>query len=501
MPLSMATVASIAKRYCSEITLIDARFQEIDYKTDADIVGISFYIIQKKEAFKIAERFRKLGKYIIMGGAHPTSKPNECREYADTIFCGEAEYTISQFFKDFQKNKPQKMYRQIQKTDMKDSPIPAYHLLPMNKYILGGINYSRGCPFNCEFCDIKEEWFSGRKVRHKESKQVLAELDELRKFKYLESVFMHDDNFVGNIKAVKELLRHIIAWQKKNEYPFAFAAEASLNIAKDDELLNLFYEAGFRSLFIGVETPNIESLKITRKYQNTATDMIKDIKRIQSYGIDVSAGMITGFDGDKKDIFEKIFDFIQESGIMITSLGPLVVLDKTPLKERLIKEGRYKEDVGFYHPVFGSHKGKSLLEEVTPATINFKPLHMTEEELIEGTNWVLKQIYAHKNFTKRLRVLLNATRRKKKKLSHSSIYPDISFIPSFSAALYNIFFSSKEAFYYNTKLFFKVLLTKPLYFRDLFYFLGVHVSIFNFYKETIGNPNTVPVKCPVRLTN
>ncbi len=501
MPLGMATVASIAKKHCSEITLTDARFQKINYKTNADIVGISFYIMQKQEAFKIAERFRKLGKYVIMGGAHPTSNQDECKAYADTIFCGEAEYTISQFFMDFKNKKAKKIYRQIQKTDMKDSPVPAYHLLPMNKYFLGGVNYSRGCPFNCEFCDSKEEWFSGRKVRVKNSEQILKELDELKKFERLDSVFIHDDNFVGDIKAVKELLRHIVVWQNKNKYPFSFSAEASLNIAKDEELLDLFYKAGFISLCIGVETPNIDSLKISNKYQNASTNILKDIRKIQSYGIDVWAGMITGFDGDKKDIFERIFDFVQKSGMIVTSLGPLIVLDKTPLKERLIKEGRYKEYVDPYHPVFGSSKGKSLLDEATSATVNFRPLHMTDEELIEGTNWLLRQIYSHKNFAQRLKVLFNVKKKRKKGIVNSSVIYGVSSLHSLSTALYNIFLSSKEAFYYNIKLFLEVLLKKPSNLRHLIYYLGLHKSIFNFYKETIGNPDTVPAKCPVGLTN
>lgn len=501
MPLGLATVASIAKKHCSQITLTDARFQKINYKTDADIVGISFYNVQKKEAFRIAERYRELGKYVIMGGAYPTSNPEECQAHADTVFCGEAEYTLSQFFNDFKNKKAKKIYKQTEKIDMKDSPIPAYYLLPMNKYALGGINSSKGCPFNCEFCDIKEEWFSGRKVRQKEPRQVLAELDELKKFKKLDSIFIHDDNFVGNIKAAKDLLRHIAAWQKKNRYPFSFCTEASLNIAKDDELLNLFYESGFISLFIGIETPNTDSLKISKKHQNASTDILKDIQKIQSYGIDVSSGMITGFDGDKKDIFEKMVEFIQKSGIVYTSLGPLVVLDKTPLKDRLVNEGRYKEDVDLYHPVFGFDKRKSSADNTAFPTVNFKPLNMTEQELIEGTNWVLKRIYSHKNFNERLRVLFNVKRKRKKGIANSKLIHGISSIPPLLAGLYNIFLTSKEAFYYNTKLFLEVLLKKPSNLRHLIYYLGFHKSIFNFYKETIGDPDTVPAKCPVRLTN
>ena len=178
-----------------------------------------------------------------------------------------------------------------------------------------------------------------------------------------------------------------------------------------------------------------------------------------------------------------------------------MVLDKTPLKDRLIKEGRYKKGVGLYHPAFGSDRGKGLVNDVILPTVNFKPLNMTEQELIEGTNWVLRQIYTHKNFAQRLRVLFNVKKKRKKAIVDSSIIYGVSSIPLLLAALYNIFLSSKEAFYYNTKLFLEVLLKKPSNLRHLIYYLGLHKSIFNFYKETIGNPDTVPAKCPVGLTN
>jgi radical SAM superfamily enzyme YgiQ (UPF0313 family) len=500
MPLGMATMASIAEEYCRSVALCDGSFQTIDYKTTAGIVGISFYTNQKQEAFQIADRFKALGKYVILGGAHPTFFPEECRSHADSLFCGEAEYTFRQFFRDFEQGNPRPLYRQIEKVDMKDSPIPAYHLLPMNEYSSGGVNYSRGCPLQCEFCVIKEEWFNGRKVRQKSSGQILAELDELKEFKHLDNVLVHDDNFIGGMKGAKDLLKSIVSWQKGNGYPFNLTAQATLSMAKDDELLHLFHEAGFKTVYIGVETTNHESLQTIKKSQNTGKLLIQDIKRIQSHGLDVWAGIITGLDGDRKDIFEQILDFIQQSGIMVTSLGPLIVIDRTPLRERLAKEGRYKqvEFSDIYHPAFGVGKRNSKGQPII-GTINYKPLHMTEEELIVGTNWLLGQIYSHKNYSKRLKDMIRRKIKTRIMPSHSSIYPSLSLLSAFVLAPYILLFSSKESFYYNTKLVLWTMLKKPRYWKDLLYYLIIHARIFTFYKGMIGNLDSTPDDCPVAV--
>ena len=498
MPLGMATVAAVAEQYCSQVQLCDANFQKVDYGNPNDIVGFSFYDIQKKQAFDIADRFRSLGKYVIFGGPCPTRHPDECMKHADTIFCGEGEYTFGQFFKDLKSERPQKIYRQGIKTDMKDSAAPAYHLLPVNEYLCAGINFSRGCPYDCEFCDIKEDWYHGKVVRCKEAYQIIEELEILKKYEYLDRVFLHDDNFVGDRKATKNLLRLVAAWQKENGYPFGFICQCSLNIAQDD-LLELLYEAGFITLYIGIETHQQESLKIAKKYQNISDNMIANIHKIQSYDINVMAGMITGLDGEKKDVFENMFRFLQKSGIMFSSPGPLYVVDNSPLKERLVSEGRYHAGVEPYHPMFWGVQKKSQGDGYAHAAINFKPLHMTEEELIEGTDWLIRKLYNHKHFAERFRELLKVKKiKKRKKISHSPFSLSISLIPLLLRAFYHIFFSSKKAFYQNSKLFCVTLVTKPSEIVQLMKYLGSLASRSNFLKPVVGDPDTVTKRCPVR---
>jgi radical SAM superfamily enzyme YgiQ (UPF0313 family) len=499
MPLGMTTAAAVAEKYCSQVELCDARFQPVDYGNPSDIIGFSFYDIQNEQAFEIAERFQKLGKYVIFGGPCPTLHPDECLKHADTIFCGEGEYSFEQFFKDLKRGQPKKVYRQESKTDMKDSPVPAYHLLPMNEYLCAGINFSRGCPYDCEFCDIKEDGYHGKKVRYKEAKQVIEELEALKKYKNLDRVIFHDDNFVGDRKATKNLLRLVAAWQKENGYPFGLNCQCSLNIAQDGHLLELFHEAGFITLYIGIETHQTESLKVAKKFQNISGDMLADIHKIQSYDLNVMAGMITGLDGDKRDVFENMFRFLQKSGIMFSSLGPLNVLDNTPLKRRLIHEGRYHEGVAPYHPMFWGLKKEEQEEDFKIAAINFKPLYMTEEELIEGTNWLIQKLYNHQHFAERYKALLKVQKIKKmKKISHSSFSLSARLIPLFLRALYHIFFSSKKAFYHNLKLVFETLVKKPSEIKSLVRNLGMLAGRISFLKPVVGDPDTVSKRCPVR---
>ena len=497
MPLGMAIAAAVAEDHCSQITLCDARFQEVDYANPSDIVGLSFFDIQKERAFEIADKFQKLGKFVIFGGPCPTEHPEECVKHADTIFCGEGEYSFRQFFKDMKIGQPKKVYHQENKTDMKDSPVPAYHLLPMNEYLGAGINFSRGCPYDCEFCDTKEDWHHGKKVRCKESEQIFAELDALKKYKKLNRVFLHDDNFVGDRKASKNLLRLVAAWQKENGYPFGLGCQCSLNIIQDD-LLELFHEAGFVTLYIGIETQHTESLKVAKKFQNISENMLADIHKIQSYDLIVMAGMITGFDGDRKDVFENMFQFLQKSGIMFSSPGPLNVIDKTPLKKRLVSEGRYHEGVKPYHPMFWGLKKERQKDDFNSAAINFKPLHMTEEELIEGTNWLIRKLYNHQHFAERYKELQKVKKIKKRKnISRSYFYLSVRFIPSAIKALYHIFFSSKKAFYYNSKLVFRTLFTKPSEIKEVVKVLGSLASRTRFLKPIVGDPDTVPISCQV----
>lgn len=497
-PLGMATAAAIAEEYCSQIELCDARFQKVNYDNPSDIVGLSFFDIQNEQAFEIAGRFKKLGKHVIFGGPCPTIHPDECLKHADTIFCGEGEYSFRQFFGDLRKGKSKKVYRQVKKTDMKDSPVPAYHLLPMNDYLFAGINFSRGCPYNCEFCDIKEDEYHGKKVRYKETEQIIEEFEAIKKFKFLDRVIFHDDNFVGDKMAVKNLLGIIASWQKKNGYPFGLACQCGLNIAQD-ELLELFHEAGFITLYLGIETFNAKSLKVSKKIQNISRDILADIHKIQSYDLNLMAGMITGLDGDKRDVFENMFRFLQKSGIMFSSLGPLNVLDKTPLKKRLVDEGRYHEGVAPYHPMFWGLNKEEQKGDLKSAAINFKPLNMTEKELIEGTDWLIRKFYSHQHFGERFNELQKVKKiKRRKKISRTPLHLSWRLILSLIRAPYHIFFSSKRAFYYNFKILLETFFTKPSEIKRLVNNLGTLESRIHFLKPVVGDPDTVPKRCPVK---
>lgn len=480
MPLGIITVAAVAEKMGHSVKVTDARFQKIEYETDADVIGISFYNVQKEDAFKIAMQFKEKGKYVVLGGAYPRSSPEECKIYSDSIICGEGEDSFRDFLNDFSAGKPKEIYYS-HKADMAESPVPAYHLLDLGKYRFAGINYSRGCPFNCDFCDIKEDWFNGRKVRYKSVLQVIKELEELRRLGQ-KNIFFHDDNFVGMPAKTKDLLKEIVKWQKKNRYKFVFMAEASLNIAYDNELLDLFREANFSTLFIGIESNNIESLKATNKLQNAGGDILGNIIKIQRKGITLAAGMITGFDADKKEIFNDMFHFIQKSGIIVTSLGPLVVLPGTPLERKMKVEGRLLDNEA-YHPAF-------IYKKHVEMSVNYEPKNMSQEELIKGTNWVIANIYSHKGFSERFWNYVNNLGKnyKNAKVHGAADVANVS-LKKLMEYTNKIFLSSPKQFYYNTMLLLKIMLLRPGMTFSLLGNLAIHNHIYEYYKKVIGDPD------------
>jgi radical SAM superfamily enzyme YgiQ (UPF0313 family) len=261
---------------------------------------------------------------------------------------------------------------------MTQLPRPRFDLLKVKRYATGSVQFSRGCPFLCEFCDIIVTF--GRRPRTKCPEQLLDELDQMRRAGFF-SCFIVDDNFIGNKKAAKELLRLIIPWQEQHGYPLRLMTEASVNLADDPELLELLYQANFRSVFIGIESPEINSLKETKKFQNTKGDSLAaKLSRIQQAGIDISAGFIVGFDNDDASIFEKQFRFIQDNGILLAMVGMLTAVPKTPLFERLEKEGRL---------------------ELDDVNCNLVPKQMTREELQRGYWSLLKELYTPQAFLDR----------------------------------------------------------------------------------------------------
>jgi radical SAM superfamily enzyme YgiQ (UPF0313 family) len=341
----------------------------------ADIVFASAMIVQQQSLREIIDRCKALGRRIAVGGPFISTGAQHVDD-ADFIFKGEAETTLPDFLRDLELGQPKHLYESETKPDLTRTPIPDFALAEMRRYSAMSIQYSRGCPFNCEFCDIIEIY--GRVPRTKTNGQVLAEFDALYRAGWRGPLFIVDDNFIGNKKSVKKLMPEVCEWMERHNYPFTLFTEASVNLADDEDLLSMMRRANFRKVFLGIETPVEESLKEAQKGQNTKRSLLDSVHRIQSYGMEVMAGFIVGFDHDPVDIFQRQIDFIRQSAIPMAMVGLLTALPETQLFSRLQKEGRIlKESTG----------------NNTDCTLNFIT-KMDRETLIEGYQTILRNIYS-----------------------------------------------------------------------------------------------------------
>jgi radical SAM superfamily enzyme YgiQ (UPF0313 family) len=389
-PLGLLTLAGLTPPEY-RVTLCDDNAGEvIDYDTDADIICITGYIIQIKRVFEIADKFRAKGKTVVLGGPMANLLPDECRAHCDVLFEGEAEYTWPRFLKEYSAGKHADHYTEPEKIHMPDSPPPRLSVLNQ-KYAHGIVQCTRGCPFTCEFCDIIVMY--GRKMRFKPIEQVLQELKAWHK-QGAAQVFFADDNFVGNRAYAKELLKAIVAWNNSLPNPLSFYTQASIDMARDDELLGLLRDANFISVFIGIESPRKESLAETKKLQNERIDLVESIHKIQSHNLFISAGMIVGFDKDDASIFEEQYQFLQAAQIPIVMLSVLLAVPKTPLYKRLQAAGRL---------LTPDPTGTDRSHYVgTAGGTNFHPMLMTREELKEGQQKLYQRLYAPEAFAARL---------------------------------------------------------------------------------------------------
>lgn len=385
-PLGLATAMALTPEDW-EIEVYDEEIEPINYDTDADVIALTAFNVQARRAYRIAEEFRKRGKHVALGGPYASLCPDNVRPYVDTVISGECEYIWPEFLNDFKNGRHKDSYQQVDKVSMADSPVPAFELLKAKDYQAFYVQTTRGCPFDCEFCDIIIT--DGRVPRTKSIEQVMTEVDKLRRLgvKY---VTFSDANYIANTKFAKELTHELIRFSKHQDYPISFACEATLNLARKDEMLSLMQAANFETIFIGIESPRKSSLLETKKRQNTHGSIVDDVHKIQSYNIVVIAGMIVGFDNDDKDIFQEQFDFLQEAGIPFTTSGVLVAIEKTPLYHRLQREGRLLK----YN--YEEQKAHGA------ADLNFIPKLMTREELLHGYNWLIRALYAYDNYSARL---------------------------------------------------------------------------------------------------
>jgi radical SAM superfamily enzyme YgiQ (UPF0313 family) len=379
--LSMPTVGGLTPGE-HEVVLCDENVQEIDFDMEADIVGVTGYIVHRERMLEIVDEFRRRGRFVAVGGPFASLCPEELRGRCDALFVDEAEETWPQFLDDFQRGVVKSEYRPHEKPDMTASPTPRFDLLEVDRYHALTIQYARGCPFNCEFCDIIVVY--GRRPRVKSVEQVMTEIRECRRLG-AGQVFIVDDNFIGNKKLAKELLREMGRWGEENGYPLDFNTEVSLNVAQDDELLELLRAANFTTIFIGIESPRMQSLLESKKTQNTRGDLVDSVRKIHSYGIQVQAGMIVGFDNDDASIFEEQLRFIQDARIPVSMTGMLQAMPKTPLYDRVAREQRL---------VAESTGDQFVLS-------NILPKQMSRQALYEGYRWLVGQLYDFRNYRKR----------------------------------------------------------------------------------------------------
>lgn len=360
----------------------------------ADLVFLSAMIIQKDSFNEVARLCNKAGTPVVAGGPYPISS-HEHIEGVSYFVLDEAEVTLPAFLADYERHAAggpaaERFYRSNgEKPDLSRTPVPRFDIIDINAYQMMSLQYSRGCPFNCEFCDIIEMF--GRNSRVKQPGQFIKELDAAYEAGFTGSLFIVDDNFIGNKKEVKRLLPEIAEWQRTHNYPFKLSTEASINLARDDALLELMAESGFTMVFVGIETPDQDTLARTQKRQNLKGNIVDDIKKIQAAGIEVTGGFIVGFDSDKEDIFERQLEFIQEAGIPVAMVGMLTALPNTQLYRRLQSENRLTEE--------------SSGNNTHRLNLNFLP-KMPIDKVVAGYKQLLKKIFSPKLYFKRCMSLL-----------------------------------------------------------------------------------------------
>jgi radical SAM superfamily enzyme YgiQ (UPF0313 family) len=384
-PLGLATLAALCPPEW-EVEIIDENIETIPLQPRADLIGICGMGVQFNRQKELLTFYRQQGYFCVAGGSFTSLCPEQYESFADAVIAGEAEYIWRQFCLDFQMGKPKRLYCETDTVALTDSPTPRFDLMKLDKYQSVSLQFSRGCPFQCEFCDIIVMF--GRKPRTKSMEQVGAELDALR-LQNVKNVFFVDDNLIGNKRLAKDLMVFLKDYQQRHDYRFHFGTEASLNLAHDDELLRDFQQANFEWVFIGIESPDEESLKETKKMQNTRQNILSSVRKIYSHGIEVLAGFIVGFDNDTKETFEKQFQFITQSGIQSAMVGLLTAAPKTPLYERLEKEGRLIANANN--------------SDNTKMFTNVIPKQLTYDELVNGYRALYYRLLENRNIATRIK--------------------------------------------------------------------------------------------------
>ena len=385
VPLGLLTFAAMLPEDWS-LRLIDMNVEPLtddDIKW-ADTIFIGAMVVQKESVREVIKLAKQFGKPLVAGGPLFSSTPEEFDEI-DTQILNEAEITFPLYLQDLRAGSVKRIYTTEEKPDITKTPLPKWDLINMDYYASMSIQYSRGCPFDCEFCDIVK--LNGRKPRVKSCDQMLHEFEALYQRGWRGRCFIVDDNFIGNKSKVKSLLHELTKWQEQRDYPFSLFTEASVNLAEDQELMSLMTAAGFDSVFLGLETPAEECLAECGKRQNQSIDLVEAVKTIQRNGMEVMGGFIIGFDNDPPNIFERQIKFIQSSGVVKAMIGLLNAIPGTRLYQRLQEEGRLLAD---------------CTGDNCDGSLNFIPKKMDAETIRAGYQAVLNHIYSPKEYYKRV---------------------------------------------------------------------------------------------------
>ncbi len=382
--LATTTVAALAPDDF-EIRICDEHISPVDLDCAADIVGLTGKISQWTRMKALATHFRKRGATVLIGGPYASLRPEIVAPYADVLVCGELEEIAAELFSDLAEGRPKERY-QGTRSDLALSPVPSWNLYPNHASLSGCVQTSRGCPFDCEFCEVIR--YQGRRQRHKPVANVLQELDNLYRLGY-RAVTFADDNLTANRQRAKELLSALGDWNRRlTRGNVTFSTQLSIDVARDEDVVRLLAEAGVTRLNIGIETPNQESLREAGKVQNLGGDLLDHVRTLHDHGIMVVAAMIIGFDSDGPDIFQRHHDFVTQAAIPVVSVGALMAPFATPLHVRLVREGRLTTD---------GEEGAAV-----PWATNIVPKQMTRSQLLDGLCQLTRRLYHPAEFGDRV---------------------------------------------------------------------------------------------------
>ncbi len=465
-PLGLVTVAALLPQEW-EIRLLDLNVREMDAALIdwADIVMAGGMMPQQRSLLSLIELCHGRGKRIALGGQDPTSQPDVYAE-ADFLVLDEGEMTIPRFLADLETGATHGVYRSEEKPDVTESPVPRFDLLDLTKYLHVGVQFSRGCPFNCEFCDIIELY--GRKPRTKTSRQMLQELEHLYRLGYRGHVDFVDDNFIGNKKNVMVLLPELLTWSRQRGFPFYFSTEASINLADDPRLLAMMGAVDFRYVFVGIETPDKDLLVLTQKKQNTRHPMVDSVHRLYRHGMVVTAGFIVGFDGESRGIAESMVSYVEATGIPMAMVGLLTALPNTQLARRLAREGRLPEGYCVQQP-----------GDVDQATsgLNFVPSR-PRLEILEDYASIVSRLYSPKSYFNRVLRGAGLLRRQPKQLG--STRGRATELAALAVVIWRLGFARETAWYFWRNLL-RILVTRPKNFEPAVHLMALFL---HFRKHT-----------------